>query len=244
MKLNAFQLKVIALVFMILEHAGRHMPELFPPFFPLYFEYAGRLVAPIFFFLAVESFFKTSNRRRYIGRLFTWAAIMQAGDLVVSRIVKQVYQPTPFFPVGQNIFLSIALGISLVAALEWVRGQKGARKIGGWAGVVVLALASMFTEASYNGLLLFIVFYAFHDKKPTLYYAYAALCLAYAVWGLATNREYFWFFEFQWVMITALPLIALYNGEYGNRNLKYLFYMSYPLHIWLFYSLGHAFGVR
>lgn len=240
MKLNTFHLKTIALIFMFVEHLGCYLFELFPQHYPLYFEYAGRLVAPVFFFLVVESFFKTSDRRKYIIRLFTWALIMQIGNFIISQVVKTTLQPAEFFPIGQNIFLSIAVGISMIAAWDWARTQSGTRKIGGWALAGGLAFASLMTEASYNGLLMFIVFYAFYGKKTALYIAYAALSLLLLLWGL-TNAEYFWEFEFQWMMITALPLIMLYNGERGQYSLKYLFYAFYPLHIWILYTLRYVF---
>jgi hypothetical protein len=42
------------------------------------------------------------------------------------------------------------------------------------------------------------------------------------------------------MMIAALPLIALYNGERGKHSLKYLFYAIYPLHIWTLYVARYA----
>lgn len=240
-KLNAFHLKVISLVLMLVEHIGRYLPELFPQHYPLYFEYAGRLVAPIFIFLAVESFHKTGNRRKYILRLFTWALGMQIGNIIISQFVKIAFQPEAFFPIGQNIFLSLAVGVSMITAWDWARTQQGKKKFAGWVLAGLLAFASLLTEASYNGLLMFIVFYAFYGKKPGLYFAYSALSIFYVVWGL-NNAAYFWEFEFQWMMISALPLIALYNGERGRYSLKYLFYAIYPLHIWILYLLRSVIG--
>jgi hypothetical protein len=86
---------------------------------------------------------------------------------------------------------------------------------------------------------MFIVFYFFHGKKTMLYIAYVGLCVLFVLWGL-TNAEYFWEFEFQWMMIAALPLIMLYNGERGKHSLKYLFYIFYPLHIWILYVASYA----
>lgn len=242
MKLTGFQLKVIALVLMFGEHFGTYLGALLPERFPLYLTYAGRIVAPLFFFLAVESYFKTSNKGRYIGRLFTWAAIMQVGNLIVSQIVRNTYQPDPFFPSAQNIFLTIALGVSMVAALEWARAQSGGRK---WLGFVLaglLAFLSLLVESSYHGLAMFVVFYFFYNKKPALYYAYAGISLLFLLWGL-NNIDYFWEFEYQWMMIAALPFIMLYNGERGRHSLKYLFYTFYPLHIWVLYTLRYAMGL-
>ncbi len=243
MKLNGFALKIIALVLMFGEHFGLYLGKLLPAHVPLYLEYAGRIVAPIFFFLAVESYFKTSNRRRYIIRLYVWALIMQVGNFIISQIVKNTYQPENFFPIGQNILLSIAVGVSMIAAFEWGRTQIGIKKWGGFVLAGFLALASFLTEASYNGLAMLIVFYFFYNKKPALYFAYAGLCVLFFLWGL-TNLEYFWEFEFQWMMIAALPFIILYNGERGRYSLKYLFYAFYPLHIWILYFVRYSIGLN
>ena len=243
MKLNGLHLKIIALILMFTEHFGRYLGEILPNHFPLYLEYAGRIVAPIFFFLAVESYFKTSNRRRYIVRLYLWAIIMQVGNFIISRIVQATFQPENFFPVGQNIFISIAVGVSIIAAFEWGRSQIGFKKWGGVALAGLLVFASLLTEASYNGLAMLIVFYFFYNKKPALYFAYAGLCVLFFLWGL-TNLEYFWVFEFQWMMIAALPFIILYNGERGRYSLKYLFYAFYPLHIWILYFIRYAIGLN
>ncbi len=228
---------------MFTEHFGRYLSEILPNHSSLYLEYTGRIVAPIFFFLAVESYFKTSNRRRYIFRLYVWALIMQVGNFIVSKIVQTVYQPVQFFPLAQNIFLSIAVGVSMIAAIEWGRKQTGSKKWVGFALAGFLAFASLITESSYNGLAMLIVFYFFYNKKPALYFAYAGLCVLFFLWGL-TNIEYFWEFEFQWMMIAALPLIILYNGERGRYSLKYLFYAFYPLHLWILYLIRYTIGLN
>lgn len=114
---------------------------------------------------------------------------MQTGNFIISQVVKTTLQPAEFFPIGQNIFLSIAVGISMIAAWDWARTQSGTRKIGGWVLAGGLAFASLYAT-SYNGLLMFIVFYAFYGKKPVLYIAYAALSLLLLLWHL-TNAEYF-----------------------------------------------------
>ncbi len=238
-------LKIIALVLMFGEHFGLYLGGLLPERVPLYLTYAGRTVAPLFFFLAVGSYFKTSNRRRYITRLFTWAVIMQVGNFVISRIVQAVYQPgDPFFPLEQNIFLTIAVGVSMVAAFEWARAQTGSKKWLGFGLAGLLAFASLFVESSYYGLGMFLIFYFFYHKKPAMYFAYAGFSLLLLLWGLIGNPQYFWEFEYQWMMIAALPFMMLYNGERGKHSLKYLFYAFYPLHIWILYVVQHALGVN
>ncbi len=64
MKLTGFQLKLIAAFLMLIDHIYQFIPGT-----PIVFTYFGRLVAPVFIFLAVEGFHYTRNRYEYIGRL-------------------------------------------------------------------------------------------------------------------------------------------------------------------------------
>ncbi len=48
--------------------------------------------------------------------------------------------------------------------------------------------------------------------------------------SLKFSIEYWFVMNPQWMMIGALPLMLLYNGQKG-RGLKHLFYLFYPIHI-------------
>jgi hypothetical protein len=37
--------------------------------------------------------------------------------------------------------------------------------------------------------------------------------------------------SFTWISLLALPILLLYNGEKGKWNMKYFFYIFYPLHL-------------
>jgi hypothetical protein len=41
----------------------------------------------------------------------------------------------------------------------------------------------------------------------------------------------------QWLMVTAIIPVLLYNGRRGRGN-KYFFYVFYPAHIYLFYIIA------
>ncbi|MGD9474073.1 MAG: TraX family protein [Eubacteriaceae bacterium] len=55
----------------------------------------------------------------------------------------------------------------------------------------------------------------------------------------SSNLHAIFFINYQWMMIVALPLMLLYNGEKG-RGLKYLFYLFYPLHITILFLIGNV----
>jgi hypothetical protein len=228
-RLNAFHLKMTALFLMFGDHLAKFAGASLPADFVFILETVGRIVAPIFFFLAVESFFKGSNRRRYILRLYGWAAVMAAGNGLMWLMVGE--------PVGLNIFLSLAVGLSLLASLEWARGESGARRWLGYAAAVLLGVALLFTEASYLALVTLIPFYVWHDQRAAAVVGYvAAVVLVVLVEGMVAG---------EWgavLKLGALPLILLYNGERGAYSFKYAFYLFYPIHVWALYLVGYFIG--
>ena len=41
----------------------------------------------------------------------------------------------------------------------------------------------------------------------------------------------------QYYSLFAVPILSLYNGQYGSRKFKYWFYVFYPLHLVLIYGV-------
>ena len=44
--------------------------------------------------------------------------------------------------------------------------------------------------------------------------------------------------RWSWWPLMSIPFIALYNGERGNKKMKYFFYIFYPLHLVIIYGIG------
>ena len=42
----------------------------------------------------------------------------------------------------------------------------------------------------------------------------------------------------QWCSLLTLPLLALYNGQRGKGQMKYFFYLYYPLHLAVIYGIS------
>ncbi|WP_258280641.1 MULTISPECIES: conjugal transfer protein TraX [unclassified Clostridium] len=82
-KLDAFQLKIIALIVMLMDH----LYFAFGQVFPLWFHPLSRFVAPLFAFLMVEGLFHTKNKFKYNIRLFGWPVFMQAENFVINRVL-------------------------------------------------------------------------------------------------------------------------------------------------------------
>lgn len=50
-------------------------------------------------------------------------------------------------------------------------------------------------------------------------------------------------FDSEWMMISVLPFIWLYNGQRGKKSwiTKYFFYIIYPAHLWILMILRYLF---
>ncbi|WP_373898021.1 TraX family protein [Haloimpatiens sp. FM7315] len=239
MRLNSFQLKIFAMILMVLDHISTYIPNM-----PFWFNMVGRIVAPIFFFLIVEGFFHTRDRKKYAFRLFSWALVMFLGTNVVIRIFIREYQ------IHNNIFLSLGMSVLLMSVIELSRKNKENKKlyILGIVGLIVIGILSIFTEAGIYGLVMTLIFYFLRDNKSkmTIIYVIVSLLLTvgmgftavieipdYSIRNLLLD-------DVQWMMVFAFPFFFMYNGKRGlnTKFTKYLFYIFYPLHIWIIYIVG------
>lgn len=232
--LDAFELKLLAMGLMLLDHIYYFIPGT-----PIWFTWLGRIVAPIFFFFMVEGFHHTRSRLRYTARMFIWAAIMFVG----TRLIMHRFPPV-HTPIVNNIFLSLALSLCLMSAIERTR-VTGNRALGVPA-VIAVSFLSLFSEAGLYGIALTLVFYLFRGDRPRMAVAYVLVSLAMPLLlspaAPVINLERLLYYDYQWMMVFSIPFILVYNGRRGPKNsfTKYLFYVFYPAHVWVLYLVGRA----
>lgn len=206
--MDSFQLKVLAMVAMLIDHVGA---ALLPDYVVL--RCIGRISFPIFCFLLVEGFFYTRDVYKYMLRFAVFVLISEIPyDLV--------FYHTVFSLERQNVFLTLFIGLGLLCALQ---------KKNGWfmkmLEVLLAMLAADMLHADYGsrGILLICCFYMFREHK--------ALKLA---GGMLWN--FFALSKIQcWGALAMLP-IGFYNGEKG-RGIQYFFYVFYPLHLLVIYMI-------
>ncbi len=112
--LNAFHLKLLAIIFMTIDHLGAFIFSNYKGLedFTLFLRIIGRLSLPLFAFLLVESIFHTRNVFKYLLRLFISAVSI---SLVLLLINKSYIE---------NIFIDLFLGASLIATLNLPKYKK------------------------------------------------------------------------------------------------------------------------
>ena len=235
--MNGNVIKTVACLSMLLDHIGY---LLFPQ--AEWLRWCGRLALPLFAYLVAEGCRHTRNRRRYFLRMLGLGLLCQ-----VFGSVQGLYS-------GQTklIFLNILLTLSAAQLLcfAWLdlaeataRKEGQSKALGRFsltvAGVVAvyafgLALKPLVgVEVQFDyGLagMCLPLFALFGSRKPLrlLSFGVGLVCLCMSI-GTAM--------PYAWLALLALPLLALYNGQQGDKRWQFAFYAFYPLHLSVLYGV-------
>ncbi len=223
--LDAFQLKLVAISAMLMDHVGA-------VFFPhiLVFRMVGRLAAPIFAFFIAEGYLKTRSVKRYGVRLLFFALI----SMIPYSLV---FENSPF-----NILFDLFLGLMVIHF-----SQKLNKEYQKWGLVIAAACIAILlqTDGRMGISTLVYLFYRFREDRPSLIKGMAILYLVipmvYTLYDLAAGSGFLSNHLLIWLMplsLLAILLIFQYNGERG-KSLKYWFYTFYPGHLILIYALTY-----
>ena len=227
--LSGNQLKLIALITMTIDHVGAY---LLPQFTIL--RIIGRLSMPIYAFLIAEGCYHTKNKLKYWGLMAGFALVWQLFSyfflhslklciLVTFSLSMLLIFALQYVQKKKN-FLSCLLFFALLAGVYWVSNNLS-RYVPGCS-----------IDYGFKGILLPVFISLGTNKQQKV------LGAAVGAFYLALGKTS------QWYSLLALPLLALYSGQRGKGNYKYLFYIYYPLHLvaihganWLLKNTGiHA----
>lgn len=223
--MNSFQLKMIAIITMLIDHtAAVLIPQSEP--IHLYMRMIGRIAFPIFCYLIVEGFYHTRNVKKYILRLSAFALLSEIPfDLA---IYKQV-----FYWNHQNIYFTLAIGLIVVSGVHWVSNQYSKNTILSKLLQVLVMLAGcvaatlLKTDYMFMGVVMIVIFYQFRGKKIELIFSVLVVTMFYGI-GI------------ELLATLSLILIFLHNGEKGPSG-KYFFYVFYPAHLLILYLISYGF---
>ena len=223
------QLKIIAMVSMLLDHVGL----LFFPEEPI-FRILGRIAFPIFAYMIAEGCRYTKNRAKYLGII--------AGMGIVFQLVYLVAMNSLY----QGILITFSLSIITIYAIDEI--FKAKKLWGRLAAIGALLLVVAFVvilpillagtdfDIDYGvwGILLPVIVY-FMPSRPWKVGGASLFLLIRAI--------YYGFFStplvpLQWWSLLSLPLLFLYNGERGRAKMKYVFYIFYPAHLVILYGIA------
>ena len=220
--LNNNQLKVIAMLSMLIDHIGL---QLFRECIAL--RVIGRISFPIFAYMIAEGCFYTKNRAKYLGLI---AALGVGCQLVYYFAMGSLYQ---------NVLITFTLSISVIFAIDFFIKKKDF--LSGClmaitvlsVAFIVLVLPELLGKQGFKidygafGVLLPIAVY----YMPSTWWKVAAALVVLVAQGLSRGGLF-------WVALAAVPVLALYNRKRGKYNLKYIFYIFYPTHLVVIYAIS------
>ncbi len=246
--MNTFQLKMTALILMVIDHIGMYFEGA-----PGWFRLLGRGSYPLFLFCMIWGYHYTHNRRRYLMRLYFMGVFM--GFFCY-------YMNTSVAPYGEygnhNIFVPMFLVGILISAIETF--EKDARK---GSAILIGLFAVQFLYYLLPSFLPFLreidgdIQTAFIPNLSVNEYGFTFVALGVVLYFVKENRQrfcavylLFCIYQFsvemlssgscmQSCMVIASPLMLRYNNEKGP-GMKYFFYIFYPAHTALLFWMANC----
>lgn len=231
-------LKIIALVFMFIDHAGKMLLPSVPEMRIL-----GRIAFPVYVWCMIVGFHYTRSVPKYLLRILIVGLVSQ--PLYVIAMNHAWRDP--------NVFLTLFLGL---CAIWGIREKKYLSHL--WAPAIAL-MAAIVAGADYGwrGVLLFILLYAVQDSRPGI----AAVMVAYfmfwgtsysltkSIFGLSIDLSVLPgflssllspFLRMEAYALLSLPLILI-RFKKDLKIPRWVGYALYPVHLAVLYALEQIF---
>ena len=234
--LNANTLKLLAAFFMVFDHFGLvFYPEV------MWWRAVGRLSMPLFAFAISEGCRYTRNKTKHFLLLF--------GLGVACQIVYYIFDPANLY---FGILITFSFSILLIYALQFFKAKVFNKECKVWEKCVsflpfflLLIFVNLFckrftVDYGFYGVLMpvFASLFDFHripapekvQKLDCLPLRIVCMFIPLLLLTLGYDGE---LYSIVFYAFLALPILLLYNGQKGKRNMKYFFYIFYPLHLGL-----------
>ncbi len=229
--LTNFQLKLLALIFMLCDHIAIKFLDKNTLYYLM--RTIGRLSFPIFAFLLAEGFLKTKNRKKH--------AILLGVFALISEPIYDLFNKGGLDFTKFNVLFTFLSGYILLWLIELIEIDckffksymlKYAAKV---AVFLVIAFITMQLNFEYNiaGILMILLFYNFHLEKSEKVKDLVNAGTVIGVNTLLFSRS------IQWFGALSAVFIYLYNGKPGStKKYKYLFYIFYPMHLLVLWGIS------
>ncbi len=193
----------------------------------LIFRLIGRLGFPIFCFLLIEGFMYTRNVWKYAFRLLLFAFI---SEIPFNLALKG----SLFYADYQNVFFTLFLGLCTLICIKFIEDKFTQSS---WMKHLLIILVTivfmitanlLMTDYAGTGILTIVIMYILRKNKV---FEMAAGCIVLTIMSFMEVTALF----------NIIPIVK-YNGERG-LNLKYVFYVFYPVHLLVLYLIAYFMGI-
>ena len=253
MKLDAYKLKWIAIIGMVLNHIVIAWWDIIPLGLAYPFYLVGGLTFPIMGFFVVEGYKHTRNLKRYVSRILIIGAISLPFHIIaIGMPFRGDFTPVMLFS-GLNIMFTIALSIGVLVLYDKIKSRAAF-----WLLfiLIIIPLSMFFVEWAPHGVVMVLLFYIIKNEKARrILPPILAVVISFAVSLVITTIKIASLYvqglsiddlvlvglnaypEFATVslvflvgMVAASFMLLTYNNERG-KSMKWLFYTFYPAHL-------------
>ena len=215
--MNSFIIKIIALIAMTFDHTGKILLDN-----NIIFIAIGRIAFPLFAFQIVEGFYHTKSLKKYLLRLFLIALIAEV--------------PFYFLFKGINTIFTLIAGLLVILFYRKMNDN-----IDKFFAISIIILFSIILELllfdyGFFGTLLIFILYLFRDNKiKRSIFFIIVLLLNYSLIFYTSGKLLISIIYFL-STTSSLLIINNYNHKKG-KDIKYLFYIYYPLHLYILWII-------
>lgn len=211
--LNGAQLKYIAFISMLIDHANNALitPLLDGQGLLLHlsnlFSILGRIAFPIFVFFIVEGFFKTRSRKKYLATLLIFGVISEVPfDMFTSRVF--------FDPYWNNMMFTLALSLVTIWVVDILKERIKNRPLWYFVSIIIVAIFAFLAmqlslDYDYHAVIVAYLFYVFYDKP----------ILGAGLGYLSIIKELY--------SILGFGMTLTYNGQRGKQYKWFNYFFSY-----------------
>lgn len=225
---DANTLKLMAIVAMFFDHFVAVF-VLHDSLAGIYLRFPGRISAPIISYFIAEGYYYTSNRKRYLTRLFVFA--------LVSHLPYNLLFGYGFFE-ATSVIWGLAMGLIALMAVKEERFHPLLK-------LAIVALCAWFSiRANWNFVVVFWIvgFGIFRGNVNKQIWSFIGVGVVFHLiptmirFGLNHEAYPHWY---QFGFVLAIPLLLSYNGLKGNVSKwsGWFFYIFYPGHLFLLYLI-------
>jgi len=254
--LDAYKLKIIAIIGMILNHIVITWFPIIPAGLAPVLYAAGGLTFPIMAYFVTEGYRHTSNFKRYILRLLLFAFIAMPFHIMALSL--PLGGGNIFYYTFFNILFTIVFSLLILKMYDTMKS----RVLFWIIYIFIMVPIGMLLEWQFIGVTMVLMFHIIKNENArrivppifagVLNLAFALLAgfsmqfteyLAYVPDILAMNPDFIRIMPtFIIGCLLASFLLYNYNGEQGKR-MKWLFYVIYPVHLAILAGVGLALGI-
>ncbi len=210
-----FTLKIFALVFMTIDHIGYFLDS--ANTLQIEMRMIGRLSFPIFLFLILEGYKHTSNKMKYMSRLYIFAIISSVPFYLCFGSIFNV-----FFTLGTVILMLLIFEKYSNCTYNYI------------IFLIFCFLAYPFDWGLPAIITVFFLRHFLYDTKKVAIRLPIYLALATTLYFSTITPLHITLLQYILPILCAIPFLLSYNGKLGlklNGSKKYFMYFYYPLHL-------------